>query len=167
MRNKVAFLTAAAGLTIVLASISGCVGSDGAAALKGVRADPDPGAVTPPEMVLRKDSVEALKHDRRASGLPYVGVWAAEEAGCRKMDQTTFDGYAVITPSSIRQSTDSCSYEQASGQGGTFSLAASCEADGATSQRMINITMVNQKSLLIQNRADEPGTTMIRCHLQE
>ncbi|MBG21549.1 MAG: hypothetical protein CML31_16625 [Rhizobiales bacterium] len=167
MRNKLAFLIAAAGLSVAIASISGCVGSDGASALKGVKADPDPGAVTPPEMVLRKDTVEALKHDRRASGLPYVGVWASEEAGCRKMDQTAFDGYAIITPTSIRQSEDTCSYEQASGQGGTFSLAASCDADGAKSQRTINITMVNQKSLLIQNRADQPGTTMIRCHLQE
>lgn len=156
-----------AGLVLLAGVLSGCVGSGGSSAVNGVKADPDPGAVTPPEMVLREDSIEALKHDRRTSGLAYVGVWASEEAGCRKMDQTPFEGYAVITPTTLRQPDETCSYEQASGQGGTFSLKATCEANGAKSERTINITMVNQRSLLIQNRTDQPGTTMIRCRLQE
>mgnify|MGYP000218120715 CR=1 FL=1 len=165
--RKVGTLIFAPITLLMLAVLSACVAGDGGSSLKSASKDPDPGAVTPPEMVLQKDSVEALKHDRRQSGLAYVGVWASDEAGCRKMDQTPFEGYAVITPTTLRQPDETCSYEQATGQGGTFTLAASCERDGATSQRTIAITMVNPKSLLLQNRADQPGTTMIRCHLQE
>jgi hypothetical protein len=164
MRKTEFSSSAAAGLVLALVALAGCVASEDKAP-SGLPADPGP--VTPPAQVLQEDTVEALRHDRRQSGLPYVGVWAADAAGCRKMDQTTYDLFAVITPTTVRQFEESCTYERQSAQGGTFSFAASCEAEGAKSERTIGITMVNDKSLLLQNIPTRPGTTMIRCRLQE
>lgn len=121
-------------------------------------------AVLPPESLLRDDTLTALAHDRNSSRLAYVGVWATDGEKCAMMDQTEFEGFAVITPDSIRQSGGTCTFPQtAPGETGVR-LNATCEAQG---NRVFSLQMLNRETLYLSSASGQPGTRMVRCRLQK
>ena len=125
-------------------------------------------AVLPPQSLLREDTVTALTHDRSQSRLGYVGVWATDGDKCAMMDQTPFDGFAVITPDSIRMSSAACTIEP--GQPGATSVRfdATCKAKGRkTTQRAISVQMLNSRNLYLTAAPGEPAVSMVRCRLQQ
>lgn len=119
----------------------------------------------PPQNLLRDDTVAAATHDRNQSRLAYVGVWAHNGDACAMMDQTDFDGFAVITPDSLRNSGESCSF--APGQQGNASLRfdATCTKGKQITRRTLSINMTSSQQLELRTAPDAPGMTLIRCHL--
>jgi len=125
-------------------------------------------AVLPPQSLLREDTLTALTHDRGESRLAYVGVWASDGDKCAMMDQTAFQGFAVITPDSIRQSGDTCTFEQGEPGSATLRFDATCEARGKkTTNRSITVQMLSTGSLYLSAAPDRPGVAMVRCRLQQ
>ena len=96
--------------TLALAlALAGCVAPSGTGqSSRSARVDPN--AVLPPQSLLRDDTIEALTHNRGQSRLGYVGVWAVNADACAMMDQTAFDGFAVLTPESLRQNGETCAF---------------------------------------------------------
>ncbi|MCY0146286.1 hypothetical protein OEG84_00770 [Hoeflea sp. G2-23] len=152
-----------------LLALAGCAAQPGSGGRPATAARVplvDPDAVLPPQVLLREDTVTALTHNRSQSRLAYVGVWAVDADHCAMMDQTRFEGFAVITPDSLRQPGETCSFEPGAPGEGSVRVEASCKRNRKTSQRPILLEMLNSQSLVLSNDADGPGTKMIRCHLQ-
>ena len=125
-------------------------------------------AVLPPQSLLRDDTLSALSHDRNASRLGYVGVWATDGEKCAMMDQTEFQGFAVITPDSIRQSAGSCKFEPGAPGETSIRFEASCKARGKTTvNRAYQIQMLNSETLYLGTDPGQPGKQMVRCRLQK
>ncbi|KGF68795.1 hypothetical protein LL06_14810 [Hoeflea sp. BAL378] len=124
-------------------------------------------AVLPPQSLLREDTVAALAHDRNESRLAYVGVWATHGDKCAMMDQTAFEGFAVITPDSIRQSTGTCSFEPGAPGETNVSFNATCESGRKRTNRLISVQMLNAETLALGTMPDQPAVPMVRCRLQE
>ncbi len=158
--------------TIALAAVlalAGCVAHPGSGTHPATSARAslvDPDAVLPPQVLLREDTVTALTHNRSQSRLAYVGVWAVDADHCAMMDQTSFEGFAAITPDSLRQPGETCSFEPGAPGEGSVRLEASCTRNRKISNRPILVEMLNSQSMVLSNDADRPGTRMIRCHLQ-
>lgn len=123
-------------------------------------------AVLPPQSLLAEDTVIALAHDRNRSRLSYVGVWATDGDKCAMMDQTQFDGFAVITPDSIRQSGGACIFGQGDPGSDTVNLDASCGAKGKkTTKKNMTVQMLSGQSMRLADPSGSPGVTMVRCRL--
>jgi len=123
-------------------------------------------AVLPPESLMREDTLTALHHDRSQSRLAYVGVWASHGDKCAMMDQTAFQGFAVITPDSMRRSAETCTFEQ--GQPGSpyVRLEATCKARGnKTTRRTLAIQMLSSRQMALTTAPGNPPTAMVRCRL--
>lgn len=143
-------------------AVAACVNQSGSGQKRKSAIDLE--AVLPPQSLLREDTVTALTHDRSQSRLAYVGVWAKNSDACAMMDQTAFEGFAVITPDSIRQSSGTCSFAPGEPGQTSLSLDATCKGSGA-SRRSIQLQMLNSKTIQIRNGADQPAHGMIRCRL--
>ncbi|WP_417417430.1 hypothetical protein [Hoeflea sp.] len=123
-------------------------------------------AVLPPQSLLREDTLAALTHDRSQSRLAYVGVWATDGDKCAMMDQTAFEGFAVITPNSIRRSAETCTFEPGEPGSDVARLDATCKARGRkTTKRTISLQMLSSRSLYLSTAPDRPGVAMVRCRL--
>ncbi|MEM5473491.1 hypothetical protein WNZ14_17300 [Hoeflea sp. AS60] len=123
-------------------------------------------AVLPPQSLLHDDTNTALTHDRGESRLAYVGVWATDGDKCAMMDQTAFEGFAVITPDSIRRSAETCTFEPGEPGSTSVRLDATCKARGNTStQRTITLQMLSSRSLYLSATSATPAATMVRCRL--
>ena len=73
------------------------------------------------------------------------------------MDQTAFEGFAVIGPDSIRQSGGSCSFEQGMPGNTSVRLEATCKARRKkTVSRTYYIQMLDSQSLALGTAADQP-----------
>ncbi|WP_299868168.1 hypothetical protein [uncultured Hoeflea sp.] len=145
-------------------TLAGCVAQSGGPAKK--RAVPDNfHSLMPPQSLLREDTAEAATHDRSASRLAYVGVWATSPDKCAMMDQTAFDGYAVITPQSLRQSGETCTFEPGLTGQGALTFQASCKAGRKKMSRTITVAMQNSERLTLAVGGAAPGRTYVRCHL--
>lgn len=153
-------------LVIILLVLSGCVGqSSSGSSRKTSVVNLD--AVLPPQSLLREDTMTALTHDRSQSRLAYVGVWATDGDKCAMMDQTAFQGFAVITPDSIRRSAETCTFEPGEPGSDVARLDAMCTARGAkTTERTITLQMLSSRSLYLKSAPDRPGVAMVRCRLQ-
>lgn len=147
-------------------AISGCVSEPGSQPT-AKRSLIDPNAVLPPQVLLREDTNEALSHNRSESRLAYVGVWAVDADTCAMMDQTSFDGFAVLTPQTLRRSDETCSFEPGQTGSSSLQLEATCEANGSSTNRTLGVHMANSQSLRLINAPGEPGSTYVRCHLQK
>jgi len=152
-------------LVIVLLALSGCVGqSSSGSSPKTPVVNLD--AVLPPQSLLRDDTVVALTHDRGESRLAYVGVWATDGDKCAMMDQTAFQGFAVITPESIRRSGETCTFESGEPGSAVTRLDATCKASGRkTTKRSITLQMLSSRSLYLSTAPNNPGVAMVRCRL--
>lgn len=150
-------------LAIMALALSGCVAPPPPSAKKpAVNLE----AVLPPQSLLREDTLTALNHDRNQSRLPYVGVWATDGDKCAMMDQTAFQGFAVITPDSMRRSAETCTFEQ--GQPGSpyVRLEATCKARGnKTTRRALAIQMLSSRQMALTTAPGNPPTAMVRCRL--
>jgi hypothetical protein len=150
-------------VTIALLALSGCVAQPSSQSTKKPVVNLD--AVLPPESLLRKDTLSALHHDRSQSRLSYVGVWATDGDKCAMMDQTAFQGFAVITPDSIRRSGETCEISQGE-PGSVVRLDATCKARGKkTTRRSISIQMLSSRQMRLSSGSDSAGSTMVRCRL--
>lgn len=146
----------------IAVALSGCV-SEPASRTKPRAVPANFHSLMPPQSLLREDTVEAASHDRSLSRLAYVGVWAKSGDACAMMDQTAFDGYAVITPGSIRQPGSDCTFEPAAAGEGEVQLNAACTVKRKTTRRAITLQMENSERL----RLTEAGhsISLVRCHL--
>lgn len=152
-------------ITIVALALCGCVAqpSQNSGARKpAVNLD----AVLPPQSLLHDDTNTALTHDRSESRLAYVGVWATDGDKCAMMDQTAFEGFAVITPDSIRRSAETCTFEPGQPGSDVARLDATCKGKGKkTTKRTISLQLLSSRSLYISTAQDSPGVAMVRCRL--
>jgi len=123
-------------------------------------------AVLPPESLLRDDTLAALSHDHSRSRLAYVGVWASDGDKCAMMDQTEFEGFAVITPDSIRRSSGTCTFPPTSPGETSVMLDATCKGRGSRN-RAYGVQMIDSQSLNLSTAPGQPGTQMVRCRLQK
>lgn len=150
-------------VTIAMLALSGCVAQPSSQSAKTVV---NLDAVLPPESLLRKDTLSALHHDRSQSRLSYVGVWTTDGDKCAMMDQTAFQGFAVITPDSIRRSGETCEISQGEPGSVVNRLDATCKARGKkTTRRTISIQMLSSRQMRLSTGSDGDGTTMVRCRL--
>lgn len=117
----------------------------------------------PPQSLLREDTIEAASHDRSISRLAYVGVWAKSGDACAMMDQTVFDGYAVISPGSLRHPGETCSFEPGAAGQGYLQIEASCKVKRKTRKRAITISMANSIAMTLS--VDGESQTLTRCHM--
>jgi len=146
-------------------ALSGCVAPQGSRPSNAFAVNLD--AVVPPQALLREDTVTALTHDRSQSRLAYVGVWATDGDKCAMMDQTAFEGFAVITPDSIRRSAEACTFEPGEPGSSTSRFDATCKARGnKTTKRTFSVQMLSSKSLYLTTAPDRPGVKLVRCRLQ-
>lgn len=122
-------------------------------------------SLMPPQSLLRDDTIEAASHDRAASRLAYVGVWAKSGEACAMMDQTAFEGYAVLTPGTLRQSGETCTFDQGEPEQGYLQFEASCKAERNTRTRQITVYM--QDSEKMQLGIEGTARSLTRCHLPE
>lgn len=120
-------------------------------------------SLTPPQSLLREDTIEAGTHDRSLSRLAYVGVWARSGDGCAMMDQTAFDGFAVITPGTLRHPDETCSFEPGVPGQGYLQGEASCEVGRKTIKRTISMEMLSRSAMHLS--IDGAGQNLVRCHL--
>ena len=124
-------------------------------------------AVLPPESLLRDDTLAALAHDRNQSRLAYVGVWAADGDRCAMMDQTEFEGFAVITPETIRHPAGTCTFPPTAPGETSAALNATCTSGKKTGSRAFSVQMLNSEQLYLSTTPGQPGTKMVRCRLQK
>lgn len=130
-----------------------------------IRTAQNPDAVLSPPEKLQEDTLLAARHDRSVSKIPYVGAWAADASGCALIDQGVYDGFAVITASTIRQFEEGCTYLPPENASNVHELQATCQAEGETSERVIRIEMVNSENLKLTNIEGREGFDLIRCNL--
>jgi len=151
-------------VTMAMLVLAGCVSEPSSKSSSRPRVSLD--AVLPPESLLREDTLAALHHDRSQSRLAYIGVWASDGDKCAMMDQTSFQGFAVITPDSIRRSNETCEISPGEPGSAVNSLDATCKARGRnTTRRNISIQMLSSHELYLGTSSDSPGTAMVRCRL--
>lgn len=124
----------------------------------------NPEAILSPKDKLQADTIAATEHDRSASKIPYIGAWAASPDGCALIDQSVYDSFAVITPTSIRQFEEGCTYTPPPLQSNVHQIQATCTAEGETSQRTIRIEVVNSETIRLSNIEGRAGTEMYRCN---
>lgn len=157
--------TITAGLLIASVAIAACTPQGGSRPSDPAMTRPAPDAATPPESLLQDDTVAALKHDRSASGLGHVGVWAATHEGCAMIDQTAYDGFAVITPEGVRQFEETCTTSDAQRAGNRVTLSVECKAEGKTSRRTMVVTLIDAQSIHLLGAPGTAGSVLRRCHL--
>ncbi|WP_417407883.1 hypothetical protein [Hoeflea sp.] len=151
-------------VTIAMLALSGCVAQPSSHSAKKPVVNLD--AVLPPESLLREDTRAALHHDRSQSRLAYVGVWASDGDKCAMMDQTVFQGFAVITPDSIRRSGETCEISRGQPGSAANQLDATCKARGQNAiRRSISIQMLSSRQMRLSTGSDAAGSTMVRCRL--
>lgn len=122
-------------------------------------------SLMPPQSLLRDDTIEAASHDRGVSRLAYVGVWARSGDACAMMDQTAFEGYAVITPGSLRHPDETCSFEAGQPGQAYSQFEASCKVGRKTVKRMITVEMASRSAMRLS--VDGTSQGLVRCHLPE
>lgn len=155
-------IVAAASVALLSAALAGCSAQSGPKKTRSVT-PANFEFLTPPQSLLREDTIEAGTHDRSSSRLAYVGVWAVSGDACAMMDQTAFDGYAVITPGSLRHPDETCSFD-AGPPGQAYSqFEASCEVGRKTIKRLITVDMATRNAMRLS--VDGASQAMTRCHL--
>jgi hypothetical protein len=122
-------------------------------------------ALLQPAAKLAPDTVEAALHDTKASKISYIGVWAADDAGCAKIDQTPYDGFAVITGKSIRQFEETCAINAAPPASNPVSVQAKCTSEGDSSSRQISLLTTAIGGLQIINKPGAKPVEYVRCEL--
>ncbi|WP_420408852.1 hypothetical protein [Hoeflea sp.] len=160
-RQGIHFIAAAAVLSLLLA---GCVGQTKPKPA-GPRTPKNFHSLMPPQSLLRDDTIEAASHDRATSRLAYVGVWAKSGEACAMMDQTAFEGFAVITPGSLRRSGETCTFDQGEPEQGYLQFEASCKAGRKTRPRQLTVFMQDAEKM--QLGIDGTTRSLTRCHLPE
>jgi hypothetical protein len=164
MSRLTSTIIAAASAALVSLALAGCVAQS--SSQKSGPATPENfHLLMPPQSLLQEDTVEAASHDRNSSRLAYVGVWAKSGDACAMMDQTAFDGYAVITPGSLRHPGETCSFEPGAPGQGNLQFDASCKVKRKARNRTIVVEMQNSRSMRLS--IDGESRSMVRCYLPE
>jgi hypothetical protein len=105
-----------------------------------------------PATGLRFDTVLAAA-GAEGEGLSHIGVWAADAAGCAKVDQAGATGYVVITGSTYRDDTGTCFGNFGPIADGKGTLEAGCTS--------------GHKSVAIEQSAPDAitidGVALVRC----
>ncbi len=122
-------------------------------------------ALLSPAAKLAPDTLEAAMHDNKASKIPYIGVWAADDAGCAKIDQGVYDSFAVITAKTIRQFEENCTINAAPPASNPVALQATCSAEGAKTSRKISLLTTAIGGLQIINKPGVKPVEYVRCEL--
>ncbi len=122
-------------------------------------------ALLQPLAKLAPDTVEAALHDNKASKIPYIGVWAADDAGCAQIDQAGYQSFAVITSKSIRQFEEKCTFSATPPTSNPTSIEAMCTAGGSKAPRAITILTTAIGGLQIVNMPAGNPVEYVRCEL--
>lgn len=126
----------------------------------------NPEAILSAPETLQADTLEAARHDRRQSKIAYVGAWAGDANGCSLIDQGVYDGFAVITPNSIRMFEELCTIQGAPMNANSTVLEASCSAEGETNPSKIKIEMLNGENMKLAHEGTS-GFELVRCWLPQ
>ena len=126
----------------------------------------NPEAILSAPETLQADTLEAARHDRSQSKIAYVGAWAGDANGCSLIDQGVYDGFAVITPNSIRMFEELCTIQGAPMNANSTVLEASCSAEGETNPSKIKIEMLNGENMKLAHEGTS-GFELIRCWLPQ
>lgn len=164
MSRPLSTITSAVSAALLCAALYGCTAQSGPQKPRPVT-PPNFESLMPPQSLLRDDTIEAASHDRAASRLAYVGVWAKSGEACAMMDQTAFEGFAVITPTALRRSGETCTFDQGEAEQGYLQFEASCKAGRKTRTRQVTVSMQNSKQM--QLGIDGSARSLTRCHLSE
>lgn len=162
MSRLTSTIIAAASAALLAAALAGCAAQSSPPQPRPV-APPNFESLTPPRSLLREDTIEAGTHDRNESRLAYVGIWARSGDGCAMMDQTAFDGFAVITPGTLRHPRETCSFEPGAPGQGYMQGEASCKVGRKTIKRAISMEMLSRSAM--QLSIDGADQNLVRCHL--
>lgn len=122
-------------------------------------------ALLQPSTKLAPDTVEAALHDTKASKIPYIGAWAADDAGCAKIDQGPYDSFAVITVKTFRQFEENCTINAAPPASNPVALQATCSVEGAKTSRKISLLTTAIGGLQIVNKPGGVPVEYVRCEL--
>ena len=147
------------------ALLAGCAAQSGPKQQPRPVAPPNFESLTPPQSLLREDTVEAGTHDRNVSRLAYVGIWARSGDACAMMDQTAFDGFAVITPGTLRHPGETCSFEPGAPGQGYLQGEASCKMGRKTIKRDFSVEMLSRSAMRLSIGGTDQN--LVRCHLPE
>jgi len=79
------------------------------------------------------------------------------------MDQTAFDGFAVITPGTLRHPGETCSFEPGAPGQGYLQGEASCTVGRKTIKRDFSVEMLSRSALRLS--IDGADQNLVRCHL--
>jgi hypothetical protein len=129
-----------------------------------VQAPGDATATLPPASELNADT-RAAAAPRPAGSVPdYVGVWAENSAACSRIDGNDAANFAVITPTTVRQSESVCNMATPALQDGKATAQGSCFADGKEEARQIELELPSADTLRIATGSGSQAT-LTRCHL--
>ncbi|MFZ1680077.1 MAG: hypothetical protein WAT70_03585 [Rhizobiaceae bacterium] len=120
--------------------VSGCT-TDGAVKPESPSPAPEGAGTLARIERLKPDTSEAALHDNALSGIPYIGVWAGDGAGCARIDQDGYDRYAVITIKSMRRANATCALLTEPPTANPELVTATCMANGETSVRALTVEM--------------------------
>ena len=162
MSRLTSTIIAAASAALLSAALAGCAAQSGPQKPRPVT-PPNFESLTPPRSLLREDTIEAGTHDRNESRLAYVGIWARSGDACAMMDQTAFDGFAVITPGTLRHPGETCSFEPGAPGQGYLQGEASCTVGRKTIKRDFSVEMLSRSALRLS--IDGADQNLVRCHL--
>ena len=118
-------------------------------------------ALLQPSATLKPDTVEAALHDVRTSKIQYVGAWAADEAGCGKIDQGAYDSFAVITPTSFRNAAEVCTIKAAPPEDNPATISATCGSSAI--EITLLVTAIGGLQIVTSNGA--APVEYLRCQL--
>jgi len=125
-------------------------------------ADAAPVALLQPAARLSPEVLAAAQYDWKAAGLGYVGVWAHDAASCAFIDSDTpYDGFRIITPTSVTAYASTCSIEQSEKTSDGFTLVGTCEGEGERNPGSIVLRILDDETIN-EDGADHNYT---RCHL--
>jgi hypothetical protein len=127
----------------------------------------DTEARLPPEDQLNADTSAAARAQRVGLEPAYIGVWAANETECGRIDIEAVENFAVITQTTIRRHESLCNFDAEPLAQEEVTLSASCVAEGDMEDRRITLAMPSRDSLAIGYDGMEPAQPLLRCHLPE
>ncbi len=150
---------------VALVTVVSCQGTgSGLGVGSGSVTAENPEAVLSSPSKLRPDTLEAARHDRSQSKIAYVGAWAGLASQCKQIDTSVYDGFVVITPTSLRQFEEGCIINGKPLASNSEVIVAACKAEGQTYKSSYRIEMVNAQTMIF-GLEGRNKTTMTRCRL--
>ena len=125
----------------------------------------NPEAMLAERSALKKDTIEAAAYDRSKSKIAYIGTWATSASQCSDIDTSVYDGFVVITPTSLREFEQACIINAKPLRDNRITLQAACKAEGRSFAHTYEIELKNSEEISFKSRTENDPWTLVRCHL--